>query len=330
MQISLGLYPDTPATELVATAVLAEQLGYARLWVADSHLLWREPYVLLGAMAQATRRIALATCVTNPLTRAPSVTASAFATLAELSAGRALLGISIGDSALKTLGQRPATRASLSQCITDIRSLLAGESVTYSAHGVARLGYASTHHVPIYIAASGPRMLRLAGAIGDGVVLMNGVDTTLVNAANALVDEGAAAAGRPPSAIRRVVWAACHASVESPKRSLAACKYNVARTILRDLPGPLDARTRAIAEQVRARYDYAQHGNAQASFAALIPDDLVARFTFAGTPEAVTSTIAALQHIGIDEVALAIPRDAGSADRNQVLRLVAASACAGP
>jgi 5,10-methylenetetrahydromethanopterin reductase len=260
------------------------------------------------------------------VTRHPSVTAAAFATLAELSGGRALLGISIGDSALKTLGKGLATRANLCECIEQVRALLAGESIEYGNNIEARLAYASAHRVPIYIAASGPRMLRLAGALGDGVVLMNGVDVTLVSAANALVDEGARQAGRQPSAIRRVVWAACHTSSESPERSIQACRYNVARTILRNLPGPLDARTRAIAEQVRACYDYAQHGSTDAEFATLIPDDLVARFTFAGTPEHVTQAIVALQKIGIDEVALAIPRNAAGADRNQVLQGVAAAA----
>ena len=322
MDVSLGLYPDAPTTDLIETVRQAERLRFATAWVADSHLLWREPYVLLGALAQATQHIRLATCVTNPLTRHPSVTASAFATLSELTLGRAVLGISVGDSALATLDQRPATRSELTRCVRQIRRLLGGRTIEPTAHANAQLSYRSAFPVPIYIAASAPRMLRLAGAIADGVILMNGVDPALLDAANALVDEGAVANERDPATIRRVVWAACHVSPDQPERSIAACKYNVARMILRDLPGTIDERTRAIAAQVRSHYDYAQHGRSDADFAHLIPDDLVTRFTFAGTPDAVTNTIHALAKHSVDEVALAIPHQCDAGDRDQVLMRV--------
>ena len=84
MRVSLGLYPDVAAGDVVRTGVLAEALGYHGVWLADSHLLWREPYMILGALAARTRTIRLATAVTNPLTRHPTVTASAFCTLAGL------------------------------------------------------------------------------------------------------------------------------------------------------------------------------------------------------------------------------------------------------
>lgn len=322
MDVSLGLYPDAPAPALVATACLAEELGYASLWLADSHLLWREPYVLLGAVAQCTHRIRLATCVTNPLTRHPSVTAAAFASLAELVGARTMLGISVGDSALKTLGKEPATRSQLTACVHQLRTLLAGEAVTIDGEHAAKLAYAGGDRVPIYIAASGPRMLRLAGALADGVVLMNGVAPELLSAACALVDAGAREAGRDPSAVRRVAWAACHVSDQDPEGSIAACKYNVARTILRNLPGDVDARARDVAAQVRARYDYAQHGRANADFARLIPDDIVQRFAFAGTTASLRAAIEAAAEAGVDEVALAIPDGAANAGRDDVLRRV--------
>lgn len=323
MEISLGLYPNAPASALVRTAQLAERSGYARIWMADSHLLWREPHTMLGAIAQVTDRIGLATCVTNPLTRHPTVTAAAFATLAELSGGRATLGISVGDSSLKSMGLKPATMARLADCIRDLRALFAGEAAVVAGGDAATVSYAGQHTVPIDIAATGPKMLKLSGAIADGVVLMNGVAPELIQAACDLIAEGAREAGRDPASVRRVVWAACHVSAENPQRSINLCKYNVARAILRNIPGPIDERTRAVAEQVRARYDYAQHGDAAADFAELIPDDIVPRFAFAGSPDDIRGQIRALEGLGIEEVALAVPLDPDSIGRDAIVSLMA-------
>ncbi|MCP5151949.1 MAG: LLM class flavin-dependent oxidoreductase [Ectothiorhodospiraceae bacterium] len=321
MDISLGLYPDTPAASLVDTARRAERHGLSAVWLADSHLLWREPYVLLGAMALATERVRLATCVTNPVTRHPSVTAAAFVTLAELSGGRATLGISIGDSALRTLGMRPVTVDRLAGCIAELRALIRGDD---AGQGTG-IRYADGCRLPIAVAASGPRMLALAGALADEVVLMNGVAPDLVGAACRLVDDGARQAGRDPAAVRRVVWAACHMSQDDPARSLDRCRYNVARAILRDLPGNDDPLTLEVAARIRERYDYAAHGDPGAAFATLVPDALVPRFTFAGTPADVRARILELEALGIDEVALAVPRDPDAAGRDRVVECIGAT-----
>ncbi|MSO76704.1 MAG: LLM class flavin-dependent oxidoreductase [Alphaproteobacteria bacterium] len=325
MRIGLGLYPDVAAPEVVRLGRLAESLGYAGIWLPDSHLLWREPYVVLGALGLATRTIRLATAVTNPLTRRPSVTASAFATLAELAPGRAVIGIGVGDSALRTMGEKPATLRHLEASIADIRTLLTGAGL--GENPAFRLAFAPGEIIPIYIAASGPRMLHLAGRIADGVILMNGTAPDLISAADALIGAGEREAGRAPGTVKRLVWAAAHVAPGDPRTSYDALRYNVARAILRDLPG-LDSATRALASQVRAHYDYAQHGSAQAGFARLIPDALVPRFTFAGRPEDVAAQIRALGALGIDEVALAIPEAPGALAREAVMRLLSPGALA--
>ena len=75
----------------------AEAAGFAYGWVFDSHVLWRDPYPALTLMAGVTERMRLGTCVTNPATREPSVTASTLAELQEISSGRMDLGIGRGD-----------------------------------------------------------------------------------------------------------------------------------------------------------------------------------------------------------------------------------------
>ena len=104
-------------------------VGYDSVWVGDSHLIWRELYVLLGAIAVSTAKAKLGPCVTNPFTRHLSVTAAAIATLHDLSGGRARLGIGAGDSALKNLGKKRASLLSLENAMHALRKLFRGEKV---------------------------------------------------------------------------------------------------------------------------------------------------------------------------------------------------------
>ena len=312
MKISLGIYPSEVPSDIIASARLAEDLGYSTLWILDSHLLFHEAYTLLGALAVSTKKVRLGTAVTNPLTRHPTVTAAAFATLAELSGGRACLGISVGDSALKSMNLEAAPMSVLAETVALCRNLMAGETVAFGAGKTARL-----HHlgpsVPIYVAATGPKMLGLAGRIADGVILMNGTAPELIGEAVRIVREGERAAGRKEGSVKACVWAACH-----PSRQ--AVKFNVARAILRNIPGPIDDLTRAVAARVKEAYDFAQHGRAEADFARLVPDEIVTRFAFAGNYEEIAEQIGALEGCDVDEVVLAIPVAPDIAPRDVIMR----------
>lgn len=314
MKISLGVYPNQTPSEIIETGRLADELGFATMWVLDSHLLFWEVYTLFGALAVSTKRIRLGTAVTNPLTRHPTVTASAFSTLAVLSSGRATLGISVGDSALKAMNLDIAKIATLAETVHQCRALLAGDEVSFGPDKIAKLHHAGVStFVPIYVAATGPRMLKLSGEVADGVILMNGVAPPLIQAAIDIVREGERAAGRSEGATKIVVWAACH-----PDRE--AVKFNVARAILRKIPGPIDDLTRKVAAAVEAAYTYDQHGSAEAEFARLIPDELVPCFAFSGSADAIAAQIAALAGLGVDEVVLAIPSAPGIASRDDVMK----------
>src|SRR2546429_1886448 len=85
MDFGFTLKPDHPLERVVSLTRLAESAGFTYGWLFDSHVLWKEPYVLLTLMAQNTKRMRLGTCVTNPATREPTVTASALAGLPEVS-----------------------------------------------------------------------------------------------------------------------------------------------------------------------------------------------------------------------------------------------------
>ena len=199
----------------------AEMLGWDAAFQPDSQLRRRDTYVLLAAAARATERITLATLLANPMNRHPTVTASSIATIDELAPGRTLLGWGVGDTAVRLAGLRPARVKELEASTRLMRALLDGEPVEVGAARPARL----PHHrpVPIWIAAAGPRTLRMAGSVADGVFIRVGTHQANIAAAIDAIRAGAADAGRDPSSVR--VAAVFHTVlVDDPSRALLMAK----------------------------------------------------------------------------------------------------------
>ena len=134
MQFGFTLKPEHTIERTLALTRQAEAAGFDYGWLFDSHVLWRDPYPLLTLMAGATERMRLGTCVTNPATREPSVTASSLAVLDEVSGGRMDLGIGRGDSARRVLGKPPITMATLEEAIRVIRALVEGRDDRLRGH----------------------------------------------------------------------------------------------------------------------------------------------------------------------------------------------------
>jgi 5,10-methylenetetrahydromethanopterin reductase len=178
----------------------AEALGWDAAWQPDSQLRRRDTYVLLAAAARATERIVLGTLLANPINRHPTVTASSIATIDELAPGRVLLGWGVGDTAVRLAGLRPARVKELEESTRLMRALLDGDAVEVGAPRPARL----PHHrpVPIWIAAGGPRTLRMAGGVADGVFLRVGTHAANIRRSIELVRAGAVEAGRTPDSVR--------------------------------------------------------------------------------------------------------------------------------
>src|SRR5919204_473984 len=168
VSLDLGIVAREPALDVIELCVEAEERGFGGLWVADSQAIFRDAFAILAVAAARTQRILLSTGVTNPVTRHPAVLAGSFATLDELAPGRVVLTLGRGESAVFTIGRRPATTSRLEQSVHALRALLAGETVSWDG-GEARLTW-PTRPVPIYLAASGPRTLRLAGRIAGSAL----------------------------------------------------------------------------------------------------------------------------------------------------------------
>src|SRR3990170_7307313 len=162
MQFGFTLKPEHTIERTLALTRQAEAAGFEYGWLFDSHVLWRDPYPLLTLMAGATDRLRLGTCVTNPATREPTVTASVLATLDEISAGRMDLGIGRGDSARRILGKPPTTMRTLEQAITVIRDLVEGRPTRYDDKDL-ELPWTGRWKLPVWVADDGRSEERRVG-----------------------------------------------------------------------------------------------------------------------------------------------------------------------
>ena len=303
MEFGFTLKPDVTFERAVSLTRLAERSGFTYGWIFDSHVLWKEPYVLLTLMAQNTERMRLGTCVTNPATREPSVTASTLAVLQILTKGRMDLGIGRGDSARRVLGKAPTTLASLAEATQVIRDLCEGREVTYEGAKL-RLDWAEKHRLPVWIAGYGPKALELTGRIADGAIIQL-ADASLVGWCVGLLQSGARAAGRDPNDV--AVMAAAPAHLGDRKRALDAVRWfpalvsnHVVDLVKRygeqGLPSDLTAYVRG-----RPGYDYQHHAESGSSNAAFVDDESVERFCVIGDTKEHIAKLRTLAEVGVKQ-----------------------------
>ncbi len=304
MKRGVGLFPTADIATMRQLTKQAEDLGYANAWFGDSPNIWREGYVTMAACASGTDRIVIGTGVTNPVTRHLSVIASTWATLAEWLPKRVALGIGVGDSALETMGRKPTTLARLEQWIGDFRKLMAGEEALEEHSGKPfHLAYPVPGKVPVYIGASAPKILRLAGRIADGVIMLVGTDPVFIEAGLRTIDEGAKEAGRSLEDIDVVLWTPT-SILDDRGAAREVVKAHVARIVIRPLPADLPAEEMAQIQRIRQAYDYYQHMVNVADHRTEVPDALVEHFALAGTPDECAEQLRRISRTGVNQVAI--------------------------
>jgi 5,10-methylenetetrahydromethanopterin reductase len=209
MPVRLGLRipPAAPAPVVADAIVRAEELGWDSVWIPDSQLLWRDPFAVLAIAATRTSRIRLGIAVTNFATRHVSALAGAIRTIGELAPGRFVVAVGAGNSSVRPVGLRPTGTRGLGAEITRLRTLLDGGEVDFGARPIVRLRDAAP--VPVYVAATGPRNLEMAGAAADGAILQVGTTVDGVNRGVTNVADGARSADRDPGSVPVVVTATC-------------------------------------------------------------------------------------------------------------------------
>jgi probable F420-dependent oxidoreductase len=300
---------DPPYQLFVERMVKAEQAGFRFGWTYDSHILWQESYPLLALAAQATSTIKLGHCVTNPGIREPTVTASGYATLHDISEGRMVMGIGRGDSSRRVVGLDPVPVARFEAALEMIKDLMNGREVTWNDKTL-KLEWARTEpEIPMYVAGYGPRALGVAGRVGDGVIIQL-ADPEITRWIIERAQEAAVKAGRDPDALAPVVCAPAVVDADLPTwreetRWFPAMVSNHCKDLIKrygtdgEVPKALLDFARGVEE-----YDYADHSRVGADHGKYISDEIVDRFCLLGEAEQQIERLRELEGLGVRQVNL--------------------------
>ena len=302
-RFGLNRFDSRSVDTFAADVKRAEALGWDAALQPDSQLRRRDTYVLLAAAARATERIVLGPLLANPVNRHPTVTASSIATIDELAPGRVLLGWGVGDTAVRLAGLRPARVKELEASTRLMRTLLDGGEVEVGAERPARL----PHHrpVPIWIAAGGPRTLRMAGGVADGVFIRVGTHSANIKTAVDAIHAGAREAGRDPASIG--LGAIFHTVlVDDPSRAMTLAKsmaagYYEYSPALFDAPGfrwnGPDPERLKHQHQVWPDFHHARDLDASGRVVDFLPEAVADAFSLRGGPaEVADRCVAALRN----------------------------------
>ena len=208
MSVQFGLRVPMVGTpqDTGAYAAAVEAAGFDFMWMPDTPMLagqWRDVYIHLTCAALETSTMRLGPGVTNPITRHPVTTSSAIVTLDEVSSGRADLVVGTGYSSAYIVGRKAATLANMRASTALWRSIFSGAQTDLGGHEMALNN--PCPQLPIYLAASGPKALQLAGEVADGVLIMVGAAPGCVSWALEQVEIGMARGGRKRADVRRML-----------------------------------------------------------------------------------------------------------------------------
>ena len=307
MKFGVVILPDDLA-KLSQLAKSAEELGFDYIGIPDSQSLFHELYVSLSVVAQATERTQIGPSVTNPLTRHPAVTASAIASINEMSGGRAFLGIGTGDSAVLNLDLRPARLNQMRDYVEAVRAVLSGQTHDYRGRQIHVRSSRTT--VPIMVSAEGPRTLAMAGAIADIVMVHTGLTSEVLSESISRIRDGERSAGKREGSTSIWAFAKCNIAdmreeaIDEIKMALAASGHHAFRFTLDGKQVPEELREPIAVlqrEYVPAQHEQlGQTRNATLSDELGLTDYLAERFAVIGTPDDCREKTRAIQQAGID------------------------------
>ena len=304
MQFGITIKPDITIDRIVSLTRQAESAGFTYGWIFDSHVIWMEPFPLLTLMAANTKTMRLGTCVTNPAVRDVTVASSLFATLNVASHGRMQMGIGRGDSSRRVLGKKPTTLENLEEFVKTFRELNAGRPVDHEGVS-ARFTWANGGVPPVWIAGYGPKALRTAGRIGDGVILQF-ADPDLISWCLGFVREGAREAGRDFSKIEVMaaapVWASDDLAVARDKVRWfpALVSIHVLDLVSKYKPEELPESLVSYVRD-RGKYDYLHHCEVGSDNANFVTDEVIDRFCLVGPIEQHRKKLETLCKVGVTQ-----------------------------
>jgi 5,10-methylenetetrahydromethanopterin reductase len=321
-----GAQPDDPFA-LVRVAQRLEADGWDGATVVDTHCIAVEAFTCLGLVAQATSRLKLATGVSNPTTRHPSVVASGAATVQAISGGRFVLGLGRGDSALAYLGASPTPVAEFERRVAMLQAYLRGELTPLEAAAGALSGADPGYEklaigarlpgswlkwlpeqqgkVPLEIVATGPKVIDIGVRLADYVTFAVGADLKRLRWAIETARASAERCGRDPAALRFGAFLNLHTHTDLAKsRELAQPGVAVAarfQVMNKTIVGPADDHQREVFQKVGDAYDMTHHG-VGGTQANLIDDEFLDAFALTGPPARNAERLAQIIDLGIERL----------------------------
>jgi probable F420-dependent oxidoreductase len=307
LSFGVTVLPDPPYSRWLELIQVAEKHGFEFAWTYDSHVLWQESIPLLAVAARETSKIKLGHFVTNPGTREPTVLASSYATLHDLSDGRMVMGIGRGDSAVRYIGLQPVKVADFEQRLAMIREFMNGREVHWNEKDL-QLKWVREElpEIPMWVAGYGPKALAVAGRVGDGVIIQL-ADPEIISWIMDTARKAAEEAGRDPSQLKCIVGAPSHvgddlADAREQVRWFPAMVSNHVMDLIErygfdsEIPA-------ALTDYVKARkfYDYRDHSRVGAKHGEFVTDEICDRFCVLGTAEQATEKLKELESIGVDQ-----------------------------
>ena len=203
IKIDLRVPPCKPVPEVTAFIQECEAAGFNGVGILDSQMLERDVFVSMAHALLNTKTINVASAVTNPVTRHPSVLASAAQTVSEVAPGRAQIWIGRGYSSANVVGIPPATVRQMRDSVVMMKELMGGGEYDFG-ETTSRMKHGGGGKTPVYIAATGPKVMRVAGEVADGALLMTGIHPNQVAESREIISDGAKAAGRNPDNIETI------------------------------------------------------------------------------------------------------------------------------
>jgi probable F420-dependent oxidoreductase len=308
LSFGVTVLPDPPYQRWLELIQVAEKHGFEYAWTYDSPVLWQEAVPLLAVAARETSKIKLGHFVTNPATREPTVLASAYATLHDVSDGRMVMGIGRGDSAVRYIGKQPMKVAEFERACAMIREFMNGREVNWNDKDL-QLKWVREElpEIPMWVAGYGPKALAVAGRVGDGVIIQL-ADPEIITWIMATARKAAEEAGRDPSQLKCIVGAPSHvtddlADARDQVRWFPAMVSNHVMDLIERYGTDGSSVPKALTDFVEARkfYDYNDHSRVGAAHGEFVTDEICDRFCVIGNTEQISKKLKELEEIGVDQ-----------------------------
>jgi len=315
MDFGVVLQTDPPASRVIELAKMAEDLGFTHGWTFDSHVLWQEPFVIFSQMLAATENMIVGPMVTNPGTRDWTVLASLFATLNDMYGGRTICGMGRGDSAVRYIGGRPRTLATMVESMAVIKALVAGEEINYNETRISIPWIEEGWDLPMWVAGYGPNALHAIGTHADGFILQL-ADPQVLEWTMGAVREAAFQAGRDPESVAICVVAPAYvgddiAHQRDQLRWFGGMVGNHVADMVMRYGEDSSKVPQVLSDYIRNRegYDYGHHGKVDNPSTEFVPDEIVDRFCVVGPVEQHIEKLSLLKEMGVDHFGVYLMHD---------------------